>query len=308
MVYDNTRVVVKRFVGPSEKEPTEALLKLSLYYGFSYRLCNARAGWEKGHVERSVEYIRRKAFSRQDEFKTLEEANRYLDTMCDRLNLLNQANSGQSALDSLRKEQPYLLPHLPKYNTARISELRVDKYSTVCIDTCHYSVPDVYVEEFLLVKIYTTHIYCYYKNQKVALHKRQYGFGKWSIQIAHYIRTLKRKPGALAGSMALEQAEPELKEIYHKYYTGKEKQFIGLMELVGEEGWPKVQSAVEDLRILSPTHLSTEKVVSLCKRNDDKFPPKIEDNTLTLSKDILKAYSQLLNDCVNKFDEGVQVL
>ena len=31
MVYDNARVMVARFVGHSEKEPTEALLKLSLY-------------------------------------------------------------------------------------------------------------------------------------------------------------------------------------------------------------------------------------------------------------------------------------
>lgn len=49
LVYDNTKVVVKKFVGPSEKEPTEALLKLSLYYGFNFRLCNVNAGWEKGY-------------------------------------------------------------------------------------------------------------------------------------------------------------------------------------------------------------------------------------------------------------------
>lgn len=53
------KVAVKRFVGRQEKEPTEALLKLSTYYGFAFRFCN---GNEKGHVERSVEYIRRKAF------------------------------------------------------------------------------------------------------------------------------------------------------------------------------------------------------------------------------------------------------
>jgi hypothetical protein len=101
--------VVKNFVGPSEKEPTEALIKLSLYYGFNYRFCNVQAGWEKGHVERSVEYIRRKAFSRRDKFLTLKEAQEYLETIY-QLNLLNQADSGKSALDILKEEQPYLLP------------------------------------------------------------------------------------------------------------------------------------------------------------------------------------------------------
>ncbi|MGI6318294.1 MAG: IS21 family transposase [Dethiobacteria bacterium] len=308
MVYDNTRVVVKKFVGPSEKEPTEALIKLSLYYGFNYRFCNVQAGWEKGHVERSVEYIRRKAFSRRDKFLTLKEAQEYLETVCNQLNLLNQADSGKSALDILKEEQPYLLPRLPKYDTARVVDLRVDKYSTVCIDTCRYSVPDQYVGEFLFVKIYTTHICCYYKGQKVAVHERKYGLRKWSIQIAHYTRTLKKKPGALAGSLALKQAEPELQKIYHKYYTEKEKEFIELLELVGEKGWAKVQSAVEALKKASPTHLSTEKIVSICNRSNDIFSPKDEDDTVILSKSILKAYSQILNGSANTFEQGAQVL
>lgn len=46
MVYDNMRVAVKRFVG-TEKEPTDGLLKLSVYYAFQYRFCNVRRGNEK---------------------------------------------------------------------------------------------------------------------------------------------------------------------------------------------------------------------------------------------------------------------
>jgi transposase len=308
MVYDNTRVVIKKFVGPTEKEPTEALLKLSLYYGFNYRFCNIQAGWEKGHVERSVEYIRRKAFSRRDEFSTLEEAQVYLETTCYNLNLLEQAESGKSALDILEEERPYLLPWLPKYDTARIAELRVDKYSTVCVDTCHYSVPDQYVGEFLFVKIYTANICCYHKGQKVAVHERKCGRRKWSIQIAHYTRTLKKKPGALAGSLALQQAEPELQEIYQNHYTGKAKEFIGLLELIGERGWDKVGSAIETLGKVSPTHLSTEKIVSICRRNDDIYSPEANNDTVTFSKGILNAYSRLLNGSTNQFDKGAQIL
>lgn len=44
MVYDNMKVAVKRFVGPKEKEPTQGLLQLSLYYGFQYRFCNIHSG------------------------------------------------------------------------------------------------------------------------------------------------------------------------------------------------------------------------------------------------------------------------
>jgi len=169
-------------------------------------------------------------------------------------------------------------------------------------------VPDLYVGEFIFVKIYTTHICCYHKGQKVAMHKRRYGLRKWSIQIAHYTRTLKRKPGALAGSLALQQAEPELQKIFHEYYTGKEKEFIELLELVGEKGWAEVQSAMETLRELSPIHLSTEKIAAICMRNNDIYLPKNEGDTVALSKRILKTYSQLLNGSANTFDQGARVL
>ncbi len=63
MVYDNMRVAVARFVGPHEKEPTRSLLQLRGHYQFRHRFCNIYRGNEKGHVERSVEYVRRKAFA-----------------------------------------------------------------------------------------------------------------------------------------------------------------------------------------------------------------------------------------------------
>jgi transposase-like protein len=85
MVYDNMKVAVRKFVGISEKEPTEALLKLSIYYGFKFRFCNIRAGNEKGHVERSVDYIRHKAFSHRSEFNSIEEANEYLKDICNKI-------------------------------------------------------------------------------------------------------------------------------------------------------------------------------------------------------------------------------
>lgn len=69
MVYDNMRVAVKSFVGG--KHPTDALIRLEAAYGFKHRFCNAHRGNEKGHVERSVEVVRRASFCRVDTFETL---------------------------------------------------------------------------------------------------------------------------------------------------------------------------------------------------------------------------------------------
>lgn len=49
LVYDNMRVVIRRFVGRTEKEPSEGLLRLSMYYHFDFRFCNVGRGNEKGH-------------------------------------------------------------------------------------------------------------------------------------------------------------------------------------------------------------------------------------------------------------------
>ena len=72
MVYDNMKVAVAKFVGRTEKEATIALKKLSVYYGFNYRFCNICSGNEKGHVENSVDFVRRKAFSNIDKFSENE--------------------------------------------------------------------------------------------------------------------------------------------------------------------------------------------------------------------------------------------
>ncbi len=57
---DIHRVLIEKgfILKPDGKKPTETLLRMRTFYGFYYRFCNARAGWEKGHVERSVDYVR----------------------------------------------------------------------------------------------------------------------------------------------------------------------------------------------------------------------------------------------------------
>lgn len=139
IVYDNMKQAVRRFVGKGEKEATEDLIKISLYYGFKYRFCNIASGNEKGHVERGIEFVRRKAFSSQTEFDSIEEANKHL------LKKLSQLNSkkrnwlqDKSPLDILKEERPYLLPLKPSYDSSRRAEYRVNKYSVINIDQNKY--------------------------------------------------------------------------------------------------------------------------------------------------------------------------
>ena len=84
MVYDNMKVAV--ILKPDGKKPTETLLRMRTFYGFDYRFCNARAGWEKGHVERSVDYVRGRAFTTRVDFDSIQDAQLWLSRICNNIN------------------------------------------------------------------------------------------------------------------------------------------------------------------------------------------------------------------------------
>jgi len=300
MVYDNSRVAVAKFVGRYEKKPTEALLKLSLYYGFKFRFCNNYRANEKGHVERSVEYIRRRIFSKKDEFASIEEARSYFKKELDRLNRLPQVlNGGKSAYEMLASEKDHLLPEMPRYDTARAAEPRADKYSTVMVDSCHYSVPDSLVGQFIFVKVYPEKIICYHDTKEVARHKKRNSRHQWFIDISHYVNTLKSKPGALRRSVALAQIKPVLKDIYQRYYRGAEKAFIELLELISEEGMEKIKDAIKALVKIGPNSVETEKIKTIVKRNT-AVPEDIKSisasATKASSREIMAELDRILNE------------
>jgi len=296
MVYDNTRVMVARFAGRSEKEPTEALLKLSIYYGFRFRFTNSYQAHEKGHVERSVEYLRRKIFSKRDEFSSLEEARQYFKSELKRLNAKPQKDA-KSAQEILQEERGYLLPLPPRYDTARITEARVDRYACITVDGNHYSVPDYLVGKFVFIKIYPDRIICYHSEKKIASHKRKYGRKKWSIDITHYLRTLKAKPGALKRSTAFGQLQPRLKAIYQKYYQGKEKHFIELLELTAEHNLVAVEQAITLLEKVNPTGVNTEKIRMIVERKDDTSNKIIYPSDIEIQAQIIvNLYQDMLNE------------
>jgi len=299
MVYDNMKVAVKKFVG-SEKEPTEALSKLSIYYMFQFRFCNVQSGNEKGHVERSVEVIRRKAFAFRDTFETLEEANQYLLDVCQKLNgkpVKQRENKTSEKLLEIEKEN--LLPIRPAFDAARINYLRVDKYSTVMVDQNRYSVADHLVGEMIKVKVYSTKVQCFYQEEKVAEHHRLTGSHEWSLQLEHYLKTLKKKPGALADSAALQQATKKVKNIYDTYYINNPRDFVDLIQLIKDGiSLAQIEQSINELRKLNPQHVTTDKIKILCEKKQDllHYTPLISEESLDIqhfAEENLRKYDAL---------------
>ncbi len=263
LVYDNMRVAVKRFVGLSEKEPTEALLGMSMYYQFEFRFCNVRKGNEKGHVERSVEYIRRKAFGPQDKFTDLASANEYLFNKLEKLNAKIGQGKVASGRDLLKKASSSLalLPSSPM-ECAEWKSLRVDKYSTICLSTNHYSVPEQLVGKMVEVKLYADQLDIYYNGCALWSHQRHYTSFQWYLYLGHYLETLSTKPGALKGAQALEQADFDLKRIYVRYFQTQPRQFIELLHYQRAKclKWLQIKATIEDLLKLGCKQITLDKI------------------------------------------------
>jgi len=301
MIYDNMRVAIRQFVGRREKKPTEALVKLASYYQFSWRFCNAGKGNEKGHVERSVEYVRRKAFSRRDEFETIQAANEYLEQVCGQLNDRPLQGKQDSAKVLFEQERPYMYPSPVAFDCGQPMDLRVDKYSTICCGTNHYSVPDHLVDKRLAVRLYPTYLLVYWNNALVCRHERRMGAHGWYIELEHYLDTLRKKPGALAGSLALKTAEQHLRSLYETHFQDQPKVFIELLHYQRDKQVSilTIGQAVAKSMELCPHHaLSLDKIKVLCEQTAMPRPqqdPPLHGAIEQASQAQLQTLADLLN-------------
>lgn len=237
MVYDNMRVAVA-FDGEGRKEPTIAMRRLINFYRFGIRFCNARSGWEKGHVERSVEVVRSRAFKPRVVFDSLQEAQEWLSKICRQMNTEAGSLSTLNKIQALSDDLEALMPYPGDMGCFELIECSVDKLSTIVFKYSHYSVPDRLAGGKVLVKVYSEKLVVYdSEHKKVAQHERSYIRNSWTLDINHYIDTLIRKPGALAGSTALKQMPQKMQELFRVHFKDNGKDFLMLLRYASEHDY-----------------------------------------------------------------------
>ena len=292
MVYDNMRVAIRKFAG-REKHPTQALLKLVSFYRFNYRFCNVRSGNEKGHVERSVDVIRKRAFSHNIKYATLQAANEHVASVCERLNKA-QGEAVEVDLAALR----------PEYNTIGCFEsvsYKVDKYSTICMKQVYYSVPDNLVGKHVDVKIYSEKIVVFYDGKKVATHERKYRRGEWSVKLEHYIATLTKKPGALRTSLALRQADEAIQRLYNECFKDAPRDFVLLVEHIskGDYSVDAVIDAYNELKEQGISQPNADQIKMVLAKADEIKTSQVSDYTSVEFKVIEEESASTLTSLAN---------
>lgn len=112
----------------------------------------------------------------------------------------------------------------------------VGKWSTVCVKGNHYSVPDRLVGQRVIVKLYSDWLVMVKDRQKVAVHERLSNQGNWALQLEHYLTTLLRKSGVLAGSVALLQVPHLVRQLFDTHFSRKHREFLKLLQYAREHG------------------------------------------------------------------------
>lgn len=105
-------------------------------------------------------------------------------------------------------QEKHLLKPLPSepLETGLWLTPRVDRYGQVTVRMNTYSVPARLIGRQVRVLLNASDLVVYDGRVEVARHERLLGKGQSRLVLDHYLEALARKPGALPGSTALEQA------------------------------------------------------------------------------------------------------
>jgi hypothetical protein len=104
-------------------------------------------------------------------------------------------------------EAPLLKPlSTEPFETGRLFTPCVDRYSQITVRTNRYSVPTWLIGRQVRVMLHASHLIVYDGRTEVCRHERLIAKGGSRLVLDHYLEALVRKPGALPGATALEQA------------------------------------------------------------------------------------------------------
>jgi hypothetical protein len=214
-------------------------------------------------VERSVDYVRGRAFTTRVDFDSIEAAQQWLGRICDTLNTESGSVATGDKLQALRRDVECMLHFPGDFGCFDLLQCSVDKQSTISVKGCHYSVPDHLAGQTVVVQLYSEKVRVYDNaRNRVAEHERSYSNGSWTLDINHYINTLMKKPGAIRGSVALHQMPERMQELFRVHFAENGRDFLRLLKYCRENGhdYNDILAAVKRIRMRGARHINADQV------------------------------------------------
>jgi hypothetical protein len=227
------------------------------HWGFEAEFCTPGEGHEKGGVEGEGGQFRRNHLVPVPQVRDLEELNLLMTASAKEEEGRVIAGRAQSIGAGMLVEREHLLPLVAEgFDLAALHFPAVNGSGCVRVLTNFYSAP-LPVGTTVEVKVYSAYVEVWHQGKRVARHERCYERHKKVLELEHYLDALVKKPGALAGSTALEQcrAQGRWPASYDRFWEvlrqrqGKPegtRAMIDVLLLARQYGPERVRQAVEE--------------------------------------------------------------
>lgn len=306
--YDNLKSAVQRILRGSQREETARFIAFRSHWGYEAEFCNRARGNEKGGVEGEGGFFRRNHLVPVPVARDYAHLNE----------LLRQASQqdehrmvGERLLSvgaAMATEREHLLPLVKEgFDLAAVRFPTVNSSGCVKVLTNFYSAP-VAVGTEVQAKIHAAYVEIWSQGKCVARHERCFGRQQKVLDLDHYLEVLEKKPGALAGSTALEQcrAQGRWPASYDRYWEvlkqregkqGGTRAMIEILLLGQQHGPARVRQAVEEALRLGCSDVSAVRYLLTADQLEKKPPEKVELGALICYErplPTLETYDQLL--------------
>lgn len=248
LIFDNATGVGRR-IGNAIHE-SELVSRFRAHYHFRVRFCNPYSGWEKGNVERKVDYNRSNLFVPVPHFTEIEKYNQKLlsrhEKKAAELHYKKQVPIGE-----LFEEDRKALLMLPpkRFNVCRYEWQKADGYGKVCMDGKHfYSTMPENAHQKVLVGIHAHTIdILTEEGQVITTHRRAFGEGRTDISdYSTTLAVLMKNSGAWGNSGLRRETPDALRAYMDAQPKEKLKDCLRIMnELTNQYGFRAATSAME---------------------------------------------------------------
>jgi transposase len=208
--YDNLKSAVAQVIGFSRaRVETDRWTAFRSHWGLDAFYCQPgiEGAHEKGGVEGQIGWFRRNHLVPVPDVPSIQALNALVDEWDAADEARRVGGRARTVGEFLAIERPLLRP-LPEepFETGRWFTPRVDRFAQVPVRTNRYSVPARLIGRRVRVLLHASDLVIYDGRAEVARHERLPGKSGLRLDLDHYLEALVRKPGALPGSTALEQA------------------------------------------------------------------------------------------------------
>lgn len=284
--YDNLKTAVAQVLRGKQRVEQQAFYHFRGLYLFESHFCTPGAGNEKGLVEHSVGYYRRRFMVPLPRVASFAALNAYLYQRC-LADDKRQVDGQPATIGEMWQTEQAALRSLPDhpYDCCRLVNARLNPYSQIRVGTNRYSVPTDKGQSGMVVKMYPFRVEIYAPGEKepVAVHRRCYDRQQEIINPLHYLPLIRQRPGALAHAKPIRQwrekwspvYEQLLAQLQQKWPDGRGvREFVQILYLHRDHETDEIEAAITSALAHHCAHADGVKLwLTQSKREEPTFSP-----------------------------------